>query len=274
MKLRFLIAPLLLIACAATVVAQDLGEAARKERERQAAIKQKPKVYTNADVATFHPSEPSSPEKTAAKPDEKVADHEGHDERYWSEKFLAARRRLSDAQEKESRLAGQIKDYSYRLLNQTDVYDREHLYPPLIQEHQQELDKNKQEIADAQAALDSLYDQLRKAGAPASWADSKLAETPPAPASPTREYYEEQLKRLDEKYDAMAHPYREERFRLINRHIPAKDEPLDVDTSSLGIGIDPSIPQLDAKIKEIEDSHQEARRNLILQAQRAGFNIS
>lgn len=273
MRARFYIVGVLLGTLALPIVAQDLGEVARKERERQAAMKQKAKVYTNAEVSTHHPPESAASERSALRTDEKAADQSGHDERYWSEKFLAAKQRLADAQDKQTRLEQQIKDYSYRLLNQSDVYDREHLYPPLIDADQKALEANKREIAAAQAALDDLYDQLRKSGAPLTWADSTVGEQPPVPEKPTREYYEELLKRLDDKYDAMARPYEEERFRLVNRRDPGKNESLAIDTGSLGRGADPSIPQLDAKVKEIEDSHQKARQDLILQARRAGFNI-
>ncbi|MDD5541550.1 MAG: hypothetical protein PHX83_00070 [Acidobacteriia bacterium] len=273
MKARYYIVGLLLTILALPIAAQDLGEVARKERARQAAIQQKSKVYTNSDIATTRPAESVVTPKEAAPTAGAILDREGHDERYWSEKFLAAKQKLSDALATKTRLEQEIKDYSYRLLNQTDVYDREHLYGPLIYEHQQALDKNKKDIAAAQAELDDLYVQLRQAGAPASWADSRLAEQPPAPEQPTREYYAELLKHLDAKYDAMARPYLEERFRLINRRAPAAGEPLAIDTGKLGLGIDPSIPQLDAQIKEVEDAHQKAREELLLQARRAGFNL-
>lgn len=256
---------------------EDLGEVARKERERQAAIKQKARLYTNQDVVTKHPPDKTQGPSAEAKKrgsEEEPVDSQGHDERYWSEKFIAARKKIADAEQTQKDLETQIRDYNYRLLNQTDVYDREHLYMPLIDQANKALDKNKQEQGEAKAALDDLYTELARSGAPAGWADSTLATEDKPPEPPTLEYYQKQLKKLDDEYDAMERPYKIQRFQLINRRLPTEQDSLDAVNPSYGLGSDPSLPQLDVKINEIEEKHKEAREELIRKAGAAGFTIS
>ena len=267
---------LVLMTLAPCALAQDLSQAARTERERQAKIKNPPRVITNADVgaARLPVQSQSSAQTSAAKSSAgHPVDREGHDELYWSGKFLAAKQRISDLEDKQSFLESQIKSYHDNLLSRSDVYDREHLYPPLIEDDTKELDKTKQDITAARAALDDLYAQLRNSGAPAEWADSTLAEHPTPPEHPTRQYFLDQLKQLDDRFDALEEPYRVERFRLVNRRNPNKGESLHIDTSKLGLGTDPSLPLLDAKIAALEQQRQRARSDVIEQARAAGFYI-
>jgi hypothetical protein len=276
MKLKVLCFILCFFVFAAVLVAQDLKEAARKERERQAAIKNPSKVITNDDIAT---SKTSSKEESGAKTDqsptteEHVVDRDGHDERYWSGKFLAAKKRIADAEQQQTALEERIRDYSFKLLTRSDVYDREHLYPPLIELAKQDLEKNKKEQEDAKTALDDLYAALRNAGGPRAWAYSTLAEQKTPPEHPDRQYYLDRLKQLDDEYDAQEQPYKAERFRLINRRSPDKDDKLDMKTQNYGLGLDPSVPTLNDKINELEQKHQQARADLIREARRAGFTI-
>lgn len=289
-KIKSFLPILVFFILASTLMAQDLGEAARKERERQAAIKQKVRVYTNADIATSHPEDKPStvasekPQKTKKSKQKTAAesstadnpaevDQDGHDEKYWSEKFIAAKKRVSDLEKQQTELQDRIKDYSLKLQLQSDVYDREHLYIPLIEQAKQNLEKNKNEQADAKTALDDLYTALRKAGGPPSWADSKLAEQETPPEHPDLEYFTKKLKELEDQYDEMERPYKVERFRLIHRREPEKNDSLNMRQENYGPGLDPSIATLDSKINELEKKRQAARERLILQARRAGVDI-
>ncbi|MFI5176582.1 MAG: hypothetical protein ACHQKY_17105 [Terriglobia bacterium] len=278
MKLRHAFLFISCLFCLATLVfaQEDLGEAARKERERQAAVKQKSRVFTNQDVVTRRPAEETPPPSAEVKKpasEEEPLDSAGHNEKYWSQKFIAAKKLVADAEQRQKDLEVQIRDYSYRLLNQTDVYDREHLYGPLIDQANKDLAKNKQDQEEAKAALDDLYKELGKSGAPREWADSTLATQEVPPEHPTLEYYQKQLKKLDDEYQAMERSYKVQRFQLINRRLPTEQDSLDAKDQNYGLGADPSIPQLDAKINEIEQKHQEARDDLIRKAGAAGFSI-
>jgi hypothetical protein len=278
MKLKHVLFLISCLFCLATLLLaqEDLGEVARKERERQAAIKQKSRVFTNQDVVTKRPPEPAQPpsvEPATPATEKGPVDSQGHGERYWSEKFIAAKKRVADAEQRQKDLESQLRDYNYRLLNQTDVYDREHLYMPLIDQAKKDLEKNKQEQEDAKAALDDLYTELGKSKAPRGWADSTLATHEVPPENPTIEYYQEQLKKLDDEYEAKAQPLKVQRFQLINRRLPTDKDSLDAGNQNYGLGSDPSLPQLDARIKEIEQKHQEAREAFLQKASAAGFSL-
>ncbi len=278
MKWRMiLILILTIVGVSALLMAQDLGEAARKERERQAKIKTPSRVITNTDISTTRPPEKSAPGTSvgaaASSTSGTVLDREGHDERYWSEQFLSARQKIADLEAQQQFLESRLKSYRDNLLIHSDVYDREHLYPPLIASGTEQLEKTKKDLADAQAALDNLTAQLARSGAPMRWADSTLAEQPISPEHPTRDFYLDQLKRLDDRYEELEQPYKVERFRLVNRRDPEKNDSLNVDISKLGLGMDPTLPELDAKIKELEEQHQQERADLIQKAQKAGFSI-
>jgi hypothetical protein len=258
------------------LAAQDLGEAAKKELARQAAVKNPAKVITNDDLGVKgSPSPtPSSPkEESPSATVHEILDKLGHNERYWSERFLAARKRITDAEQKLEMLETRIKEYNDRLLTRSDVYDREHLYPGLIALSTKDLEDTKKELADAKLALEALRRSLRDSGGPAEWADSQVAAQPEMPEHPTSEDYLKQLKAVDDQYEEMARPYKMERFQLVNRRAPTKDESLQIDISRLGLGADPSLPSLDEKIGEIETKHQQARNEIISQARRNGFNI-
>lgn len=276
MRIRIIFPLLCLLLLASWALAQDLGEAARKERERQAALKQKGRVYTNADIARSHPPETKQKEEPGSKKsaaNDRRADLKGHDEQYWSEKFLAAKKRVADAEEKQAFIESRLKDYNYKLQNQTDVYDREHLYFALIQEAKEEQTKNSKELADAKAALDDLYREFRESGAPLAWAESTRAQQSTPPERPSREYFLKRLQDIEDQYEARERSYKEERFRLMNRRQPTAQDILDAKEQNYALGLDPSIKTLDEKINEIEKKHQQARTELISQAQVAGFTI-
>jgi hypothetical protein len=279
MKLKHIVLFISCLFCLATLLLaqEDLGEVARKERERQAAIKQKARVFTNQDVVTKRPPDQTQSPAAGAKipaTGEEPVDSQGNGEKYWSQKFIAAKKKAADAEERQKDLETQIRDYNYRLLIQSDVYDREHLYMPLIDQAKKDLDKNKQEQEEAKAALDDLYTELGKSGAPREWADSTLATEDKPPEHPTLEYYQEQLKKLDTEYEAMERSFKVQRFQLINRRMPTEEDSLDAKDQNYGLGSDPSLPQLDTKINEIEQKHKEARDELIRKAGAAGFTIS
>lgn len=277
MRYRRLVITILFLFFTSLLLGQDVKEAARKERERQAALKQKARVYTNSDVATQRPPEDqkkSAETSTPAGGEQKILDNGGHDEKYWSDKFIAAKKRVAAAQQEQVDLEARLKDYFFKLETQSNVYDREHLYIPLIEEAKQAREKNKKELEDAKNALDNLYTALRKSDAPRAWADSKPAEQPSlAPDHPDQESFEKQLKKVDEEYEALERPYKNERFRLVYRRNPDKADSLDMKPENYGPGLDPGIATLDAKINELEEKRQQARAEVIRQARRAGVEI-
>lgn len=277
MKLQRPVLAILFLLSTSLLLGQDVKEAARKERERQAALKQKSHVYTNADVATQRPPEDQKKSSDAATPaggEQKILDNDGHDEKYWSEKFIAAKKRLAATEQEQVDLEARLKDYTFKLETQSNVYDREHLYIPLIEEAKQEREKNKKELEDAKTALDNLYTALRKSGGPRVWADSKLAEqAAPSPDHPDPEYFQKQLKKVDEEYEALERPYKAERFRLINRRNPDKTDNLNMKAENYGPGLDPGIATLDAKINELEEKRLQASAEVIRQARRARIEI-
>ena len=90
MKLKHILLIVSCLFCLTTLLLaqEDLGEVARKERERQAALKQKARVFTNQDVVTKRPdqTQPPSAEASKSASEQEPVDSQGHGEKYWSEK--------------------------------------------------------------------------------------------------------------------------------------------------------------------------------------------
>ena len=61
---------------------------------------------------------------------------------------------------------------------QSDVFDREHLYPELVTQTEEQIKKNKADLSEAEQKLEDLRDELRKSGHPRSWEDSQAALKP------------------------------------------------------------------------------------------------
>ncbi len=273
---------------------QNLADLAREERAKRERMTPSGKVYTNDDLTKFghfsagdetKPSVTSSNDKpltpgTGPAQPAKVGGGASAEpetgEQYWSKRFIEAKAKLQSAKSRQESLQTKLNDYSFRLLNQSDVYDREHLYSPLIAQTQEEIARNKIEVAGAESELDSLRDELRKSGNPASWENSQMAlqaGAPPPRSGPPQtkdqQYWQRQLTQIDKRYDELIAPLSAERFQLINRQPFVEGGKAPV-VGSTAMGLPPRVIDLDIQIKELNQRRQQEKERLAEEAVRQG----
>jgi len=271
--------------------AQSLGELARQEKEKRNKGAKASRVYSNEDISSgtssaspapfnsssassLGPSAPSSALSAAQGPDS--AKPKEDPERLWSKKFMDAKKKLQEAQNKTQVLQSRFNDLNLQLLRQGDIYDREHLLGPMLAQVQQQMAQNKADIQTAEQELENLREELRKSGNPVSWENSQKALEPlpeeqkPEKAVPRDEKYcRDQLAAIDEKFLQMIKPLEVERFQLINRRDPAEGESLTT-PANLGLGAPPRIFEIDSQIKELNQKREEEKRIFVEQSVREG----
>jgi hypothetical protein len=263
--------------------AQGLADAARQERGRRENQKTSVKVFTNDDLNRYEQQETTSAQSEAEEPSEPVATTarpEGStsseaDERAWSRRFIEAKAKVQQAKNQDSALQAKLNDLNLKLMRAdaqaggTEVFDREHLYLPLIAQTKENIEKNKNDLATAEAELEALRDDLRKSGRPISWSESQLAlqpESKAGKAEPTKvkdqKYWMQQLGLIDKRYDELIAPLQEERFQLVNRR-PAAEGESTAPVSTLGMGLPPRVIDIDVQIKELNQKRAQEKAVLI-----------
>jgi hypothetical protein len=266
--------------------AQSLADAARQERARRQNQKSSSKVFTNEDLGRYEeqeaPSGPSTAEPAATATRPEGFGSSDADERAWSKRFIEAKAKVQQAQSQGEALQAKLNDLNLKLMGAdpqaggTEVFDREHLYLPLIAQTKEKIEKNKSELASAEAELEDLRDELRKSGKPISWAESQLALQPEnkgGKAEPAKvkdqKYWMEQLGVIDKRYNALIAPLQEERFQLINRRPSAEGEST-ASPNTLGMGVPPRVIDIDVQIKELNQKQDQEKAALIDKAVREG----
>ncbi len=292
MRKSFLLTFLIIFVLPCTVRSQNLADIARKEREKRERLKIPAKRFTNEDLEKYRhfstpeatpvapasgpiESSPAAPAKID-KSDSKGEPEGPSSEKYWSKRFIEAKAKLQAAKSRQEALQAKLNDYNLKLMNESGIYDREHLYMPLIAQTQDDVAKNKSEIVGAESELEGLRDELRKSGNPASWEDSQqalqtAAETgkPQQPKVNDQKYWQKQLTQIDKRYDELIAPLNEERFQLINRRTPREGE-ANPSVNSTAIGLPPRVVDIDIQIKELNQRRQQEKNNLIEDAVRQG----
>jgi hypothetical protein len=180
------------LACDDAVVAQGLGDVAKREAERRKAVGTPGKVYTNDNLRTDAPptstpaptsqavAQPAEPAaQRAAGPGAQKAGSEGAGteaspepgpttEDAWRKRITAARDALSRAQVFAEALQSRINALTTDFVNRDDPAQRN----AIAAERQKavaELDRVKQETIDHQKAISTIQDEARRAGVPAGW---------------------------------------------------------------------------------------------------------
>jgi len=272
--------------------AQSVADAARQERAKRQNKKTPGKVFTNEDLRRYDNAQESSAQTTPdaeppSEPTETSTRSEGlssgdGEERAWSRRFIEAKGKLQQAKNQREVLQAKLNDLNLKLMRanpnavETEVFDREHLYLPLIAQTKEQIEKNKNDVAGAEKELEDLRDELRKSGKPASWADSQLALQPertekkaePAKVKDQR-YWQEQLALIDKRYKALAAPLEEERFQLINRR-PAAEGESTSQTGNLGMGVPPRVIDIDVQLKEMNQKRDQEKAALVERAVHEG----
>lgn len=266
--------------------AQSLADLARQEKERQAQQKKATKVYTNDDLGSASTSagtaastdvnEGEAPasaadSSAASAPEKKKEDPE----RVWSKKFMDANAKVQAAKDKSVALQNKLRDLNQQTMLRDDVYDGTREYFDLMAQTRQEMAKNDGDLKEAEAALEDLQEQLRKSGDPIGWQYSLKAATPdPDSVEPQKavtkdeQYWDNQLSAIDKKYDALIKPLEEERFQLVNRRAPGKEE--STAPAPLGMGAMPRINDIDNEIRDLNQKRAQEKSGLIDQAIREG----
>jgi hypothetical protein len=260
---------------------QSLADLAKKEREKQGKSK---KVYTNDDLNKYEnlrssvpatPSpQPSDTTSKSAKP--ALTGPDDSSERAWSKRFIEAKARVQESKTNAEALQTKLNDLNMKLLRQSDVFDRENVYAPLIAQAKQQIEANKTEAVAAQQALEDLRDELRKSGNPASWENSEAALKPdPKEAKPEepkikdQKYWQEKLAVIDKRYNAMITPLETERFQLVNRR-NLKEGETPTAPGALGMGAPPRVLDIEIQIKELNQKRDQEKHEVINQATREG----
>jgi len=255
--------------------AQNLADAARQEQQSKAQKKKANRVFTNDDLGTSaggsvaeastSGTRTTTGSATTAEPRENAQSTPLKDdpERSWSKKFIEAKTKLKTLQDEGTTLQNQLNETNLKLMRQGDVYDREHLYPSMIAKFKTDLEKNKEDVKNAEQALEDLREELRKTGNPISWENSQKALEPesektttPAPAKKDQKYWQAQIAEVNKKYDEQIRSLQQQRFLLVNRRPAAENEPLDT-PSNLGMGAPPRVFEIDAQIKELNQKRDQ-----------------
>jgi chromosome segregation ATPase len=160
---------LLCVFCSFPVFAsgQSLADAARKERERQKQLHSTVSVKGIATTTTATSSATAA--APAVKPFE-LKDNNGHNEKYWRERFDQARAELKRAEDQVQLLDAKVKSLNTQFLNRSDIYNKENTLGPEITAAQKQLDEARNQVEQAKQKISDLEDELHKAGGPPGWA--------------------------------------------------------------------------------------------------------
>ena len=260
---------------------QNLADIAQQEKEKRAQQNKTAKIYTNEDLFKYDRSRSYPLQETHAPPSEtssqstpkaSLAAPSDNEERGWSKRFIEAKEKIAQLKQLGESLQTTLNTFSMRLLMQSDVFDREHLYPEMMTQTKEQIEKNKADLSEAEQELEDLRDALRKSGNPRSWEDSQIALKPlpetekkGPPQKKDQKYWQEQLAVIDKRYDSLITPLETQRFEMIHR-VPPKEGQSVAQTGFLGLGAPPLVNELDAQIKELNQKREQEKKDLVDQA--------
>ena len=164
---------LLCVFCSFPIVCSaqsSLADAARRERARQKAVHSSV-TYTGvaATTAVTTSSAVSSAPVPVVKPFV-LTDNNGHDEKYWRERFDKARADLKSAEDGVQLLDNKVKGLNTAFLTRSDIYNKENTVGPEISDGQKQLEDSRNQVEQAKQKISDLEDELHRAGGPAGWA--------------------------------------------------------------------------------------------------------
>jgi hypothetical protein len=152
---------------------QSLADVARKERERQKQTQpQKKTVIVESGVPAIATAGTSSTAETAPLPvltPGGFKDNNGHDEKYWRDRFQQARNDAKRAEARVQVLDTKLKELNTQYLNRTDIYNRENVVGKEIGDTQKQLGDARKEADQANQKITDLEDELHRAGGPPGW---------------------------------------------------------------------------------------------------------
>lgn len=155
--------------------ADPMAEAARKARAQQKTEPKPKKVFTNDDIAPAQVSKPATSSNASADAGSKedkdaAAGNDTKGEKYWRQRFSAAREKLAKAEQEVEVLQ--------RELNKNELQYYPDPQKALLQQHNRKdindgranLDAKKKEVEALKHQLSDMEDELRKAGGDSGWA--------------------------------------------------------------------------------------------------------
>jgi hypothetical protein len=147
-----------------------LADAARRERARQKAVHSSV-TFTGAATTTAVTTSPevSSVPAPVVKPFV-MTDNNGHDEKYWRERFDKARADLKSAEDPVRLLDNNVKGLNTAFLTRSDIYNKENALGQEISDDQKELEDARNQVEQARQKISDLEDELHRTGGPAGWA--------------------------------------------------------------------------------------------------------
>jgi hypothetical protein len=187
-KLAVLLPLALFIAFISTAHTQSLSDLAKKEKERRAQVKddkvitaEEAEKYTSSSPEASAPEAPStaadsakadggaekSPETEKADPDEPT-DFQGRPESYWRKTMAEARQKIKDLTNEANVLQLKIAELQNKFYSMDDGFNRETIQRELQKTYYQQ-DMNKENLKNAEAALQDLENEARKSGALPGW---------------------------------------------------------------------------------------------------------
>ena len=179
MSLRILIAAVVsaaaLLSASAPLLAQSLGDVARKEEARRQTVKKPAKIYTNKDLGSVDPGPPApSPDASKLPPaaaDAKAAEKDKtpvKDQAYWSGQVKALQAQADRDQLAAEAMQGRVSSLTADFSARDDPAQR-----AVINSNRQkavaELERLKLAIQSGKKALADLQEEARRAGVPAGW---------------------------------------------------------------------------------------------------------
>ncbi len=246
---------------------QNLADIARKERARRGGMKHASRVYTNSDLVKYQehlidgePAREFKPSQSL----ERVASEtqtgrsEAEEECAWSQRFLAARRQLLEAEIQERKLQAKIRELNARATWLSSSVFAMVVVPFGSLDVYQELEESNKSILILKKALEDLREQLRKSGRPQSWEDSLAAlmgcsesRESDSPGARDQQYWQKQVALIESYYDSLVSP--------LEAELSGDREPGNT-----------YVPDIGLLIKELRQRHEEEKRAVAELAVRKG----
>lgn len=192
-KISMFLSAILLVFLVSLSFSQSLGELAEKEKQRRDEVKnsktitdeETAKYWTKSGTSESSPNnaasgtvakkpESEAKESTQAKkpdPDEPV-DFQGKTESYWRKTMSEARQKVKDLENESNALILKVNRLQDQFYKESDGYRRETIQRDL-QKSYYEQDLNKENLANAKAAVQDLENEARKNGALPGWIEDR-----------------------------------------------------------------------------------------------------
>lgn len=159
----------------------NLVELAKKEKERRAKTKTV-KVFTNQDIAEFKAknpqpegeAQPTQTAETTSQPEatqtpETAQPDRATDEQYWRNRYKEAVERVEQAEKKLNDLQSDVNALTRAFYAEGDGVAQRGVIERERNQRLADIEKGKQELAEAKQALTDLEDEARRAGAMPGW---------------------------------------------------------------------------------------------------------